>query len=105
MRSLSRNKVEETIVLTLRSSIQGLFQSNGINLIDEIKNKKEKPYVITFFGINGSGKTTSIAKLASMLKSNGISCVLAAGDTFRAASIEQLSLHAERIGVKIIKHT
>ena len=45
---IRRNKVEETIVLTLRSSIQGLFQSNGINLIDEIKNKKEKPYVIAF---------------------------------------------------------
>ncbi|MBI1935905.1 signal recognition particle-docking protein FtsY [Candidatus Woesearchaeota archaeon] len=101
---IRRTKVEETIVFTLKNSIEELFQDNGIDLISEIKNKKEKPYVIAFFGINGSGKTTSIAKLANMLKENGISVVLAAGDTFRAASIEQLQLHADKIGVKLIKH-
>ena len=78
---------------------------NNIDLWQEIRNKVEKPYVIAFFGINGSGKTTSIAKLANMLKEKNVSCVLAAADTFRAASIEQLSLHAEKIGVRIIKHT
>jgi len=102
---IRRNKVEETISLSLKDSIVGLFQSKDIDLLQQIKNKNKKPYVITFFGINGSGKTTSIAKLAHMLKEKNISCVLAAGDTFRAASIEQLSLHAEKIGVKIIKHT
>ena len=76
-----------------------------MNLVSEIKSKKGKPYVIAFFGINGSGKTTSIAKLASMLKEKNISCVLAAGDTFRAASIEQLQLHADKVGVKLIRHT
>ena len=73
--------------------------------LKEIKNKKDLPYVIAFFGINGSGKTTSIAKIANMLKEKNISCVLAAGDTFRAASIEQLQIHADKIGVKLIKHT
>jgi len=73
-------------------------------LIEEIENKKEKPYIIAFFGINGSGKTTTIAKLASMLKEMKISCVLAASDTFRAASIEQLQHNADKIGVKLIKH-
>ena len=102
---IKRNKVEEMISLSLKDSIESLFQSKGVGLIQQIKDKSEKPYVIAFFGINGSGKTTSIAKLAHMLKENEISCVLAAGDTFRAASIEQLSLHAEKIGVKIIKHT
>ena len=102
---IRRTKVEETVALSLKSSIESLFESADFNLIEEIKNKSEKPYVIAFFGINGSGKTTSIAKLANLLKEKNISCVLAAGDTFRAASIEQLQLHADKIGVKLIKHT
>ena len=101
---ITRTKVEQTIQETLKNSIEDLFEASNIDLIHEIKNKKEKPYVIAFFGINGSGKTTSIAKLANMLKEKKISCVLAASDTFRAASIEQLQHHADKIGVKIIKH-
>ena len=81
-----------------------MFETSTIDLIEEIKNKKEKPYIIAFFGINGSGKTTSIAKLANMLKEEKISCVLAASDTFRAASIEQLQQHADKLGIKMIKH-
>ncbi|MAG91625.1 signal recognition particle-docking protein FtsY [Candidatus Woesearchaeota archaeon] len=101
---IRRTKVEVTILSTLKSSIEELFESNDLDLINEIKNKREKPYIITFFGINGSGKTTSIAKLANLLNEKKISCVLAAADTFRAASIEQLQLHADKLGVKIIKH-
>jgi len=101
---IKRTKVEETIQETLKSSIEGLFETSGMSLIEEIRNKKEKPYVVAFFGINGSGKTTSIAKIANMLKEKKISCVLAASDTFRAASIEQLQQHADKIGVKLIKH-
>ena len=101
---IKRGRVEETVALSLKNSIESLFESSNFNLIEEIKNKAEKPYVIAFFGINGSGKTTSIAKLANMLKEKNISCVLAAGDTFRAASIEQLQLHADKIGVKLIRH-
>ncbi|MEK6837617.1 MAG: signal recognition particle receptor subunit alpha, partial [Nanoarchaeota archaeon] len=101
---IKRTKVEETIQETLKNSVEGLFLSNEINVIQEIKSKKEKPYVIAFFGINGSGKTTSIAKIAKMLKDNKISCVLAASDTFRAASIEQLQQHADKVGVSMIKH-
>ena len=101
---IRRTKVEETISLTLKDSIGGLFQNNDIDLIQEIKNKKEKPYVIAFFGINGSGKTTSIAKVANLLREKKISCVLAASDTFRAASIEQLQQHADKLGIKMIKH-
>ncbi len=73
------------------------------NLIKLIKEKTSEPFVILFFGINGTGKTTSIAKLANYLKENDISCVLAAGDTFRAASIEQLETHANNLKVPIIK--
>ena len=101
---IKRMKVEEIITSTLKNSVEELFQSNSIDLIQEIKNKKEKPYIIAFFGINGSGKTTSIAKLANMLKEKKILCVLAASDTFRAASIEQLQQHADKIGIKMIKH-
>jgi fused signal recognition particle receptor len=78
------------------------------DLIEEIKEKaldeKKEPYVILFCGINGSGKTTTIAKVAEHLKSKKISCVIAAGDTFRAASIEQIKTHGEKIGVKVIAH-
>ena len=101
---IKRTQVEEIIQQTLRISIEDLFHNNHINLIQEIKNKREKPYVIAFFGINGLGKTTSIAKIANMLKEMGISCVLAASDTFRAASIEQLQIHADKVGVNMIKH-
>jgi fused signal recognition particle receptor len=62
------------------------------------------PTVILVAGINGSGKTTSIAKLASSLHKNGKNVMVAACDTFRAAAVEQLSIWAERIGVQIVKH-
>ncbi len=101
---IRRTKVEETIQQSLKSSIEGLFENGGMDLIEEIKGKSKKPYVIAFFGINGSGKTTSIAKVASMLKDKKVSCVLAASDTFRAASIEQLQIHADKIGIKMIRH-
>jgi fused signal recognition particle receptor len=78
------------------------------NLAEQIKEKNadqsKEPYVILFCGINGSGKTTTIAKIAEHLKSKKISCVIAAADTFRAASIEQIKEHGEKIGVKVISH-
>ena len=61
------------------------------------------PTVILVVGVNGSGKTTSIAKLANWFKSEGKSVVLGAGDTFRAAAVEQLSIWADRLGVEIVK--
>ncbi|MFC1587236.1 signal recognition particle-docking protein FtsY [Planctomycetota bacterium] len=62
------------------------------------------PTVILVAGVNGSGKTTSIAKIAAMLKQQGHKVMVAAGDTFRAAAVEQLSIWAERVGVDIVKH-
>jgi fused signal recognition particle receptor len=100
-REISKNDLEKEIKKTLREIIE-LILVEPFNLIEKIKRKKEKPYVILFCGINGSGKTTTIAKLASKLKKQEISCVIAAGDTFRAASIEQLKKHGERLGIKII---
>jgi fused signal recognition particle receptor len=70
----------------------------------QLKTADSGPTVILVAGINGSGKTTSIAKLAYILNKNGKEVIVAACDTFRAAAVEQLSIWAERIGVQIVKH-
>ena len=100
--SIKSSEIEKTILNSLKESILSVLIEPP-NLIEQI-NKSLEPYVILFFGINGSGKTTSIAKLAHLLKKQGISVVLAAADTFRAASIEQLEIHANKLKVPIIKH-
>ncbi len=82
-----------------------LTPEKRIDLIEMIKRKEEKPFVIAFVGFNGSGKTTTIAKLAHWLRKNGLSAVIAASDTFRAGAIEQLEEHARRVGVRVIKHS
>lgn len=64
---------------------------------------KERPVVIMFVGINGTGKTTAIAKIAKRLKDRGMNVVMAACDTFRAGAIEQLTIHSDKLGIKIIK--
>jgi len=74
-----------------------------LEAIDE-KRRKNEPYVIVFVGINGTGKTTTIAKIAQFLTKKGYSVVLACSDTYRAGSIEQLAEHAKRLGVRMIKH-
>jgi len=99
---IKKEEVEKEIKQALRISIESLFPET-FDLIERIKSKKEKPYIILFFGVNGSGKTTTIAKLAYLLKKNNLSCVFAASDTFRAASIEQLEKHGNKLNVKVIK--
>ncbi len=99
---LPRGKIEETVTNTLNTSIEQLLSVDSFNVLEKIKTKK--PYVICFVGINGSGKTTTIAKIAKLLLNNKLSVVLAASDTFRAASIEQLQQHADKLGIKLIKH-
>jgi len=85
--------------------LEVLTPEKKIDLLELIKSKEEKPFVIAFVGFNGSGKTTTIAKLAHWLKKNGLSVVIAASDTFRAGAIEQVEEHAKRVGVKVIKHS
>lgn len=93
---------EEVVRKWLRDYLLSLFERAGnIDIIDSIR-KAEKPYIIVFLGINGTGKTTSIAKVANMLKKEGFSIVMAAGDTHRAGAIEQLSIHGERLGIRVI---
>jgi fused signal recognition particle receptor len=72
-------------------------------MLEEKKGKRE-PFVIIFVGVNGTGKTTTIAKVARLLTIKGYSVVLACSDTYRAGSIEQLEAHAKRLGLKTIKH-
>jgi len=93
-------KIEET----LRNTLTEILTFDPINLLARIKKKESKPYVVAFFGINGCGKTTTIAKLAHKLQQSGLKTVLAASDTFRAAAIQQLEEHSKKLGTKIIKH-
>lgn len=100
---MKKEEVSDKIKQALKISIESLFEK-PFDILEKIKEiSKEKPAVIVFFGINGSGKTSTIAKISYLLKKNNISVLLAAGDTFRAASIEQLTEHANKLGVKIIK--
>ncbi len=90
----------------LRSALHDvLTPSSRVDLLSVIRSKKSRnePAVLVFVGINGHGKTTTIAKLAKYLKDRGFKVVLAAGDTFRAAAIEQLEIHAQRLNVPLIK--
>ena len=99
-KEIKKSELEKEIKKTLKKSIENLLLEPD-DLLFLIKEKS--PFVIVFFVINGTGKTTTIAKIAYLLKKNKISCVLAASDTFRAASIEQLQKHADNLKIKLIK--
>jgi len=101
--SVDRSRIGEVIEEILRNAIGHVLTSAELDFNDFIDRTK-KPIVIMFVGVNGSGKTLSIAKIATLLKKHGKSSVMAAGDTFRAGAIEQLGIHADKVGVKIIKH-
>ncbi len=90
--------VESTLKKSLKKILDKKFD------FDEFIENCERPCVIMFLGVNGTGKTTVIAKLAKYLMDRGRSVVIAASDTFRAGAIEQISIHGENLGVKVIKH-
>jgi fused signal recognition particle receptor len=91
-------KMDE-ILDTIRTKLRSLIQQPE----SPIQFADQGPTVIMVVGVNGSGKTTSIAKLAAMFREQGKSVVLGAGDTFRAAAVEQLSIWADRVGAEMIK--
>ncbi|MHA1835530.1 MAG: signal recognition particle-docking protein FtsY, partial [Candidatus Odinarchaeia archaeon] len=80
-----------------------ISSENKIDLLNVIKNKKNKPFIICLVGINGVGKTLTVAKLGYYFKQNGLTSVFAASDTFRAGSIEQLQKHADKLDIRLIK--
>jgi len=101
---ISRDKYVNTSELDriLREEISGLLLENPQANTGNIDTSK-KPYVIMVVGVNGVGKTTTIGKLAHQFKADGKKVVLGAGDTFRAAAVDQLTIWSERAGVTIVK--
>jgi fused signal recognition particle receptor len=97
----------EIVTESFRESIEAvLLQESWTDISDLVAKKRAlgEPFVLMFVGINGTGKTTTIAKVAHRLLKNGFKVVLASGDTYRAGAIEQLEEHARRLGVRVIKH-
>lgn len=97
-----KTSAEDFVLEALKNALLDVL-GEGFSLKDYI-DSHEKPVKILFTGVNGAGKTTSIAKVAYYLKNNGYSVVIGSGDTFRAGANEQMKTHAERVGVKVINH-
>lgn len=97
-------KKPKNITNFLKTACKRVLTSNGNMQFDPSLNLEKKPAVILVVGVNGTGKTTTIGKLANQLKSDGKKVLLSAGDTFRAAAIEQLEIWAERSKVDIVRH-
>ena len=104
---LQKNETtEQVIATTLKDNFSKILAKAGsVDLISSINAKKKNkggPFKIVFLGINGTGKTTTVAKVANLLKKSGFSIVIAAADTHRAGAIEQISSHAEKLSIKVI---
>jgi fused signal recognition particle receptor len=105
-KELLKKEVEEEIKDVFKDIMRKILVE-PLDIREKINKKydeKKEPYVMLFCGINGTGKTTTVAKIADYLQRNEIPCVLAAGDTFRAASIEQIKNHGEKLNIKVIAH-
>lgn len=102
---LTSNK-KDFVKIAVQETLIEMLEYKKYDIFKEINKKRKNGEIfsIAFVGFNGTGKTTTIAKFAKLLNDKGYQVVIAASDTFRAGSIEQLSLHAEKLGVKIIKH-
>lgn len=101
-----RNDVSDFTRQALKKAISDILDIEGKDVLELVEDAKKtgKPLKIMFVGINGTGKTTTIAKISTYFMEKGYTPVLAASDTFRAGAIEQLTHHAEKLGIKIIKH-
>jgi fused signal recognition particle receptor len=98
-----KGKAGDLVETVLKNAIGHVLKANNFDF-NRFIDERKKPVVIMFVGVNGTGKTLSIAKIAYQLQKAGKTCVMAAGDTFRAGAIEQLTIHADNLGVKIVKH-
>ena len=104
---VKRLKDRRSIVKSiLREILLEILSTSSMDLMKMIEEKRtaKEPFVMLFVGIHGTGKTTTIAKVAKFLLKNGYSVILACSDTHRAGSIEQLEEHARRLGVRVVKH-
>jgi fused signal recognition particle receptor len=104
--SIKRGTIDEIVRKLFRDSVYDVLDQKGKGLFDVIDNAKKegRSALILIIGFNGAGKTTTVAKLAKIICDRGYSCVLAAGDTFRSAAIQQLEEHGDNLGLKTIKH-
>lgn len=100
------NDITEYTYNALRNAVAEIIDIPGKSMTEMIEAKKAQgePLVVMFVGINGTGKTTTIGKLANYYLKKGYTPVIAAADTFRAGAIEQVNYHADKVGVKLIKH-
>ena len=103
LRVENRVAITPTIEKALKASLVELLSKTTFDP-QTLLEKRDGPLIIAFVGVNGTGKTTTIARIADWLQKNGKSVVMAASDTFRAGAIEQLEVHAQRLGCKFIKH-
>ena len=99
---IPRKDISSRIEKSLKSTVEKILDVEKLNFLSDIPLKK--PYKILVVGVNGSGKTTTIAKLVRLLQKNKFTSVLAASDTFRAAAIDQLQEHADNLNTKLIRH-
>jgi fused signal recognition particle receptor len=93
---------ESVIISALRNALVQVL-GEGFDLAGYIRDHP-RPVKILFTGVNGTGKTTTVAKVGSYLKNLGFSVVIGSGDTYRAGALEQIATHAERLGIKVIQH-
>ncbi len=106
--SVQGRSANEVVEKVLRTAVRRVLNIGSFDFDGFVREKLasgKKPVVVMFVGVNGTGKTTSIGRIAWRLKQQGLSPVLAAGDTFRAGAIEQLSQHGDKLGVKVVKHS
>jgi fused signal recognition particle receptor len=105
-KKIKRGKEKEFVVEALKNSLLEILSVPEIDLeevVERAKNEK-RPAVLLFLGFNGSGKTTTIAKIGKWLMDRGYTCMFAAADSWRAAAIEQLEEHGKKLGVAVVKH-
>ena len=93
--------LEASLKRALRSILEAGYW-DFFESIDKFKQNGDTPIIIMFVGVNGTGKTTTIAKVAHQIQTRGLSVIAAAGDTFRAGAIEQLETHCERLGIRCV---
>ncbi len=94
---------ESAIRSTFEASVRSILAQPPIDLVARVRAQEPKPFIVLVVGVNGTGKTTTVAKLADWLRRQHLSVVIAAGDTFRAGAIEQLLVHGERLGIKVVR--